>query len=289
MNSITISMDPRITELFGRYPLEWHGIMVVLGLLGGLALTLYLAKKTGLAVQLAREDAISKGQNPDKVGNGIEILAGPIIAAMIGGIVFSRVFHVVDQWEIYSGDIKAIFSIWQGSSIVGVVVGAAIGGMIYARIAGWSWTKLGRIADIAAPGSILGMAIGRIGCFINGDAWGTATGLPWGLMYTHSNRQIQESASYVGHPTPVYEFIWDMLVLAVLLVFRKKLRPAGVSYMLYLSMYSLGRFMITFLRVNDPYLGSLKQAQVATLVIMLVCVPILIYLVMHKEQHKDYK
>ena len=268
MNSITISMDPRITELFGRFPLEWHGVMVVLGLLSGLVLTAYLAKKSGTK---------------------IDDLVGPIFAAIIGGIIFSRVFHVVDQWETYSQNVSSIFNIWQGSSIVGVVVGAAIGGAIYAKIVGWSWTRLAKIADLAAPGSILGMAIGRIGCTINGDAYGAATGLPWGLTYTHINaRSTTAPAPYVGHPTPVYEFIWDMLVLAVLLIFRKKLQPSGVSYLLYLSMYSLGRFMITFLRVNDPYLGALKQAQVITLLIMIICIPILIYLAKNREKYKNY-
>jgi len=268
MYVITISMDPEIVDLWGQFTIDWHGIMVVLALVCGVALTLYLARKEGWKLD--------------------ELLA-PLIAAVIGGILISRVAHVVDQWEFYSQSPREILNIWSGSSIIGAVIGGAIGAAIYAKIAGWSWTRLGKLADIAAPGSILGMAIGRIGCTINGDAYGTTTTLPWGLRYTHPSRAIHESVSYVGHPAPVYEIIWDMLVFTFLMVFRKRLKPASVTYWFYLTLYSLGRFLITFVRVNDPYLWVLKQAQVITLVIMVVGVPLLIYLIRNREKYKDYE
>ena len=291
MYSITISMDPDIVELFGRFPIEWHGIMVVLALVSGLALTFYLAKKDGLFKQPADTDegADEEGDKPKKKSGGvIEQLLPVILVAVIAGILGSRLLHVVDQWEYYSNNLKQILNLWEGSSIIGAVVGGAVGAAIYAKLAGWSWTRLGKIADVAAPGSILAMAIGRIGCIINGDAYGTATSLPWGFIYTHPNRAILESTSYVGHPAPAYEIIWDMLIFAFLMVFRKKLRPAGVSYWLYLSLYSLGRFLITFVRVNDPYLWGLKQAQVVTLFIMIIGVPLLIYLIWNREKYKEY-
>ena len=291
MYSITISMDPDIVELFGRFPIGWHGIMVVLALVSGLALTFYLAKKDGLLKQLADTDegVDEEGDKPKKKSGGvIEQLLPLILVAVIAGILGSRLFHVVDQWEYFSNNLREILNLWEGSSIIGAVVGGAVGAAIYTKLAGWSWTRLGKIADVAAPGSILAMAVGRIGCIINGDAYGTATSLPWGFIYTHPNRAILESTSYVGHPAPAYEIIWDMLIFAFLMVFRKKLRPAGVSYWLYLSLYSLGRFLITFVRVNDPYLWGLKQAQVVTLFIMIIVVPLLIYLIWNREKYKDY-
>jgi phosphatidylglycerol:prolipoprotein diacylglycerol transferase len=197
--------------------------------------------------------------------------------------------NVVDQWELYSQNPRRILDIWHGHSIIGAVVGGAIGGAIYAKIAGWSWTRLGKLADIAAPGSILAMAIGRVGCLINGDAYGTPTGLSWGLTYTHPNHNATTAPfPYVGHPTPAYEIIWDMLLFAFLMVFRKRLKPAGVTYLIYLSVYSLGRFLITFVRVNDPYLWGLKQAQVITLFIMIICVPLIIYLTRNREKYRVY-
>ncbi|MFC1951387.1 prolipoprotein diacylglyceryl transferase [Chloroflexota bacterium] len=268
MYVITISMDPEIVDLWGQFTIDWHGIMVVLALVCGVALTLYLAKKEGMQ---------------------LDQLFAPLIAAVIGGILISRFTHVVDQWEFYYERPREILNIWAGSSIIGAVIGGAIGAAVYAKIAGWSWTRLGKLADIAAPGSILGMAIGRLGCTINGDAWGTPTGLPWGITYTHPNHSGSTfRAPYVGHPTPVYEIIWDMLVFTFLMVFRKRLKPASVTYWMYLSLYSLGRFLITFVRVNDPYLWGLKQAQVITLFIMVICVPLLIYLIRNRGRYKDY-
>jgi prolipoprotein diacylglyceryltransferase len=72
------------------------------------------------------------------------------------------------------------------------------------------------------------------------------------------------------------------------MVFRKRLKPAGVTYLIYLSVYSLGRFLITFVRVNDPYLWGLKQAQVITLFIMIICVPLIIYLTRNREKYRVY-
>jgi len=305
MYSITISMDPDIVELFGRFPIDWHGMLTVLGLVCGLAVTFYLAKKSGFLAQYAQTNENADGEGADadestggqaddkpkkKSGGGIDQYLPIMLAAIIGGILMSRIFHVVDQWGFYAGNVTQMLNLWEGSSIVGAVVGGAIGAAIYAKIAGWSWTRLGRLADVAAPGSILGMAIGRIGCLINSDAHGTVTTLPWGVTYTHSNVPIlsQYKFPYVGHPAPAYELIWDMLIFAFLMVFRKKLRPASVTYWLYLTLYSLGRFLITFVRVNDPYLWGLKQAQIITLFIMIICVPLLIYLIWNREKYKDY-
>jgi len=304
MYTITISMDPKIVELFGSIPIDWHGIMTVLALVCGVALTFYLAKKTGLLVQYAKtdengdeegsdtdENAQQAGDTPKrKWSNVLDQLLPLILAAVIAGILGSRIFRVVDQWEYYSNNLRQILNLWEGSSIVGAVVGGAIGAAIYAKLAHWSWTRLGRIADVAAPGSILAMGIGRIGCLINGDAHGTATGLPWGFTYTHPNAALasQYKYPYVGHPAPAYELIWDLLIFAFLMIFRKKLRPASVSYWCYLALYSLGRFLITFVRINDPYLWGLKQAQVVTLFLMIFCVPVIFYLIKNREKYKDY-
>ena len=303
MYAIEISMDPKIVQL-GSLSIDWHGIMVVLALVCGVALTFYLAKKTGLLAQYAKPDANADGEGEDtdqssrKEGGKpktnwssvLDQLLPLILAAVIAGILGSRIFHVVDQWEkLYAGNLRAILNLWEGSSIVGAVVVGAIGATIYAKLAHWSWTRLGRIADVAAPGSILAMAIGRIGCLINGDAYGTPTGLPWGVTYTHPNHVTStRMAPYVGHPAPAYEIIWDLLIFAFLMIFRKRLRPASVSYWCYLALYSLGRFLITFVRVNDPYLWGLKQAQVVTLFLMIFCVPLIFYLVKNRDKFKDY-
>jgi phosphatidylglycerol:prolipoprotein diacylglycerol transferase len=291
MYLITISMNPKIVRLFGDAYLDWHGLLTVIALICGVTLTFYLAKKSGLLKPYADTgESAEAGDKPKKKPAGvIEQYLPIILVAVVAGIIMSRLFHVVDQWEFYSNNpSKIILNIWSGSSIIGAVVGGAVGAAIYAKFAGWSWTRLGRLADVAAPGSIMAMAIGRIGCIINGDAWGTPTTLSWGFMYTHPNRGLSESTSYVGHPAHVYEIIWDMLLFAFLMIFRNKLRPACVTYLVYLSVYSLGRFLITFVRVNDPYLWSLKQAHVVTLVIMIVCVPLIFYLVKNREKYEDY-
>jgi len=268
MYSITIGLDPDIVDL-GSFSLNWHGILTVLAVIAGFAAIVYFIRKDGWKAE--------------------EVFT-PVICAIIGGIIFSRLFHVVDKWEIYSqAPLEIITKFWYGASIYGAIIGGAIGAAIYAKIAGWSWTRLGRLADVAAPGCILGQAVGRIGCILNGDAYGTATGLPWGFEYTHINHlQSTRTSPYVGHPYPVYEIFWDLAIFAILVIFRKKLKPPIIPYLLYMTLYALGRFVLSFWRVNDEYLWGLQQVQVIGLFIVIIFVPIMVYLIVTRKKYEGF-
>ena len=148
--------------------------------------------------------------------------------------------HVVDYWSYYSANPGSIFAFWEGGLAVwGGILGGALTALVFARITGLA---LAPYADQIAPGLILAQAIGRIGDIINGEHFSTPTGLPWGIIYTHPN-----SPSYglpPAHPAVAYELLMDLLIFGILWKLRGRFPPGGSLFMLYLALYSFGRFFL---------------------------------------------
>lgn len=251
---IEIGIDP-ILFYIGSLAIGWHGIFVVLAVIVGIAVAVWLARGAGI----------------DR-----SIVYGVAPWAILGGIVGARLVHVLDYLDFYIGDPIAMIRFWDGGlSIFGAILGGTLFGAIYALVRGHA---IGRIMDVAAPGLILAQAVGRIGCTINGDAYGTPTTLPWAFVYTHPNAAASTILGVPGHPAPVYEILWDLIVFAVLWRLRGRLKPESSLFLVYLSIYSFGRFFISFLRGGEqPVLGILHQAHIIALLVLLVCVPLLIY------------
>ena len=252
---IEIGIDPILFEI-GPLALGWHGIFVILAVIVGILVSL----------RLARGDAIDRG-----------IIYGIAPWAVLGGLVGARLFHVLDYLALYATEPVAMLRFWDGGlSIFGAILGGTLAGAIYARMSGLS---LGHLADLAAPGLILAQAVGRIGCTINGDAYGLPTSLPWAFVYTHPDAYAP--LGVLGHPSPVYEIIWDLLVFAVIWRMRGRIRPEGSLFLVYLSLYAFGRFFIEFTRalpsLEQINLGGLHEAHFIALLVLAVCVPLLIY------------
>lgn len=244
---IDIPLDPNLT-LLGPFTLSWHGIFSVVGIVAGVWLALRLALPTV----------------PESRANSVATWG------VVGGIVGARLFHVVDQWDTYARDPLQIFALWNGGiAIVGAVVGGIVGGYVRAlRIR----VPIGFGADAAAPGIALGMAVGRIGDIINGEHWAKACAeLPWCVRYTHPNTLGQQD--YV-HPVVAYEMLWDLVIVVLVLWLRRLVvgRPGeGRLLWLFLFLYGVGRFFLSFLRFarpqgDEPVLIGLSQAQVVSLV-----------------------
>jgi len=253
---IEIGIDPVIFTV-GGFEIRWYGVISAIGMAVAIIIPILLAR--GKNTGVTREQILS-------------------IApwAILGGIVFARLIHVLDKWsEIYSKDPWSIFGL-EGLGIFGAIIGATIAGVIYAKIAGF---PIGKIADLAAPGAILGQAIGRIGCIINGCCYGEPTDLPWGVFYTHpSSEAFKEGHTEIVHPTHAYELLFDLALFGVLMLLRGKLRRDGALFLIYLIAYSIGRFLITMLRVNDPFLFGLMEAQVISIIVVVIAVPVLVWL-----------
>ena len=250
---IEIGIDPILFEI-GSFAIGWHGIFVILAVIVGIVVSLRLAK-----------------------GDGIDRGSIYSIApwAILGGIVGARLFHVLDYLALYANEPVAMLRFWDGGlSIFGAILGGTLAVAIYARVSGLS---LGHLADLIAPGLILAQAVGRIGCTINGDAYGIETSLPWAFVYKDLPG-VYAPPGIPGHPAPVYEIIWDLLVFASIWKLRGRIRPEGSLFLVYLSLYSFGRFFLSFLRGGEQaVLGPLHQAHIIALLVLAVCVPLLIY------------
>ncbi len=249
---VTIGIDPLLITL-GLFSVSWHSLFSMVAIAVGVWFPVHLAAKAGLSA---------------------DTLLSLAMWAVPGGIIGARLVHVIDYWSYYAANPGAIFAVWQGGlAIWGGILGGAITGVIFAKIRGFPFA---RYADLAALGLILAQAVGRIGDVINGEHISTTTGLPWGVVYTHPN-----SPAYglpPTHPAVAYELLMDLLIFGVLWKFRRRIRPDGALFLIYLIAYSVGRFFLSFLRLDsNTVLVGLNQAQWIALLVIAVAVPILLF------------
>ncbi len=183
----------------------------------------------------------------------IGILAVPL--AIIG----ARLYHVVTHWSFYFAAGRewwnpfvrdAIWNIWDGGiAIFGALLGGAVGAWLGCR---WTGIRFWTFADALAPGLLLAQAIGRFGNWFNQELFGLPTDLPWGLEIAPDNPAIPIGlpAGTLFHPTFLYEVIWNLLGVFVLLALTRHLRW-GRLFGLYLVWYSAGRIVWENIRI-DP-------------------------------------
>lgn len=253
MNGIVLPVDPIIVEI-GPLMLRWYGLMIAIGIIAG--------------AYLGAKEAQRRGISFDEAINTVT-WAVPV------GFIFARLFHVVDTPRYYLDNPLKVFAINEGGmAIYGGIIGGVVAGLVYAR---WRHLPVGKLADAAAPGLILGQAIGRIGCFMNGDHQGAAASLPWATMYTNPNTVVPDFG-VTRHPTQVYEGLYDFAVFGLLWWLRKRVAVDGVLFWTYASLYSFGRFWISFLRIDADFFFGLKEAQVISLLTFMVGVPLILYL-----------
>jgi phosphatidylglycerol:prolipoprotein diacylglycerol transferase len=177
-----------------------------------------------------------------------------VFAALIGGLVGARVDYLIQNWDDVSDDLLG--NLFSGSGLVwlGGVIGGAIGALLWARWRGFLGLQL---LDIAAAPLALGYAIGRVGCQLSGDGdYGEASALPWAMAYPDGTVPTTEQV----HPTPVYETLAMGIVALVLWRLRDRVRP-GVLFALWLVLAGLERFLIEFVRRNEPLAIGLTLAQ----------------------------
>ena len=238
---ITISMDP-VALTIGAVSVRWYGIMITLAIL---VLILWMVREVRKGAQLSYDNIIT--------------------AALVGipsGVVVSKLLHVIDHWDYYFQDPGLIVS-GAGLTIYGAVLGAVLGIWVYSRFGGF---QFGYFADVVAPAAILAQAVGRVGCTINGCCYGVATSLPWGVVYTHPDSYAPLGVAV--HPTQVYEIVVCLIIFGVLLKLRGRLEPEGSLFLVYLTLYSLWRVGVGFLRAGTPFLFGLHQAQVIGIIVL---------------------
>ena len=256
---ITVNIDPILLHL-GHFALRWYGLIVVTAASVGIWVALREAKRKGL----------SEYQFADAI---------PWV--IVGGLIGARLFHVIDHWpdEYAANPLRALY-VWEGGL---AIWGGVIGGL--AALALFAWRRalpLAVLLDTAVPGLVLGQAIGRIACIITGDAVGKPTTGPFGLAYSNPGAMVPQLGVYYS-PTPIYEILMNLTIFAVVWRLRKRPLPDGALFLVYLVLYSIGRFVITFWSAYKIVALGFNQAQWISLVGLAVGVPALIYLLRHRQ------
>ena len=174
------------------------------------------------------------------------------------------------DWGYYSENLIQAILIWKGGlSIQGAIVGAVLAGMVFSRV---KKINFWRLADIAAPGLIFGQAIGRIACFLNGDAFGSPTGSDFGIVYPPGTYAYEVFGNQPLWPAEIWEGQINIVIFAVVLILsRWKSVPQGIVFLTYVSLYSLNRFVLEFFRGDgSKYLFDLSSGQLTSIIVIIL-------------------
>ena len=190
-----------------------------------------------------------------------------ILFAVIAGILGARLYFVIFRWDYYSANLKEVVAIRSGGL-------ASHGGFIAGVAAAYFLLKYYRapflkIADSALSLVVLGEACVRFGNFMNGEAHGVPTSMPWGIVFPPGSPAGNQFPNVPIHPTMLYQLFYNLLIFFIIwLVFRKISYKDGFVAALTVILYSIGRFFIEGLRVDSLYLGPFRVAQIICVVLI---------------------
>ncbi len=247
-------MDKVAFSLFG-IDVMWYGVIISAGILLGIILSFRECRRIGF-----KED------------NLIDFL----LVVIPVGIICARLYYVAFTWDYYSQNLGEIINIRNGGlAIHGGLFGGIIAGLIFCKIRKISFF---RIIDIIAPPVILAQAIGRWGNFVNQEAHGGPTNLPWGIMVD----------GVKVHPTFLYESLGNLLIFFFLVWYRKnKRKKEGEVFALYLILYSVVRFFVEGLRTDSLMFLGLRTAQIVSIGMFLAGLAIFYILRKYKNDKLD--
>lgn len=237
----------------GGFTIHTFGLGVALAGLLGMWLSRIIAKREGL--------------DP-------ELITDFLLYALLAGVVGARLWEVAFTWEYYAPNPLKILAVWEGGlSIQGGVLGGIIIGIWYARkknIPVW------KLADIVAPGVILGMAIGRLGDFMTGDDYGIISET-FGIVYPPGTIAYEVNGPVPLIPTVLFESLADFLIMGILLFMRNRKPYEGFLFLWMLALYSVARFFLEYLRGDSlTTFFDLKTAQVTSVITILIAVMLMI-------------
>lgn len=240
---------------FGFIEVRFYGLMYVVAIIVGT----YLIKHE------VRRRRIPLGD--DQVINFI-------IWAVVGGVVVARLYYVLFNASFYLSNPSEIPAVWHGGlAIHGGLIGGATGAWLYLRRRGVGFW---RMSDCVGPVLILGQAFGRFGNFMNGDAHGRPTDLPWGIVFPPGSIAGAEFPGVPLHPTMLYELLINLGIFCFLWFYLKKREHKdGFIFASYIALYSAGRLFVEHFRADSLMMGPLKTAQVVSIVIIIVSVSII--------------
>lgn len=257
---IYLNHVPKSFSIFG-FQIALYGVIIGIGVLCGVLMAAYVAKKEKL--------------NPDVIWDFA-------IYAIIFSIIGARIYYVVFQWDMYKDNLLAILNLRNGGlAIYGAVIAAFITLWVYCKVKKYSFLQ---IADICVPGLVLGQVIGRWGNFTNREVFGEYTNNLFAMrlpveavrsidISENVASHIAEGTNYIQvHPTFLYESLWNLALLLLMLAYRQHKKFQGEMWLLYLGGYGLGRAWIEGIRTDTLFIPhtTLAVSQVLAVILFVV-------------------
>jgi phosphatidylglycerol:prolipoprotein diacylglycerol transferase len=242
----------------GSFPIRAYSTIFVTAFLLALGVTLYFCKAEG----------------KKHIGEHFLNLAPYVF---LGGIVGARIWQVFFfDWPFYRQHPGEIIKIWHGGlSIQGGLVGAFVVALIYIRKHRLPFWEM---ADLVAPGMILGQSIGRDANLMNGDAFGGPTGGDFGILYPQGTLARLQYGDQPLWPAEVWEGQLDVIIFALLLVLKQRRLPVGAVFLIYNILYNMARFFLEMLRGDSPrFLFGWDAAQWSSVVIVVLAFLFLVF------------
>lgn len=254
---LTISNDP-VAFNIGSLEVRWYGIMIGIAVLVLLAIMLREAKRLGITRDL------------------YSIFFWGVIGGLIGG----RLAYVIYYWEDFVANPREIIG-FAGLAQMGMIVGIIVAALIYMGATRMRFSTLLSIGDAFIVGGLLALAIGRIGCTLNGCCYGQLSPFqvfPLAIMYTPRETIPPQYWNVPLYPTQIYHVLWNLIVFAIVWRFRGKFKPAGSLVFFGFCIYAIGDLALRFLRGNRGAIlfWGLDNPQVVDFAIFVIFLPWLI-------------
>lgn len=266
---------PKSFSIFG-FEIALYGVIIGIGVLCGVLLAARVAKKEKLDADVIWDFAIY---------------------AIIFSIIGARIYYVIFSWDMYKDNLLAVFNLRGGGlAIYGGVIAAFITLWVYCRVKKLSFLQL---ADICVPGLVLGQVIGRWGNFTNREVFGEYTDsllamrLPVEMVRSSDISEsiaahMIEGTNYIQvHPTFLYESLWNLALLCIMLLYRQHKRFEGEQWLLYLGGYGLGRAWIEGIRTDTLFIPhttiAVSQLLAVVLFVAALAADVLIRMYLRKK------
>ncbi len=221
-------INPEIVKI-GPLSIRWYGMMYLIGFVSSYLLVKYQIKKKRIAVTTKDIDSLYSF-----------LIFGLIIGARLGYIIFYDLSN-------YLRNPLEIFAVWHGGmSFHGGLIGSVIAGISFCRKLKIDFWQIADIVIVTAP---IGLGLGRLGNFINGELYGRITDVPWAMIFP-------SGGPFPRHPSQLYEFLLEGVALfTILWLLKNRDLKKGTITSLFLILYGMFRFFVEFFREPDPQLG----------------------------------
>jgi len=237
----------------GFIQIRWYGIIMALAVLAG-----YF---------VARKKSWKLGISPADVDNYT-------FWSVIVGVIGARLYFAVFDYQYFVSNPTEIYKVWHGGlSIYGAIIAGLIFTYFFTRKKAYTFAQLFNLAALSVP---LGQAVGRFGNFFNQEAFGSPTNLPWKMYVAPQYRPAEFSQASFFHPAFLYEAIFDLFIFFVLWKMFGKSKTGNIGLM-FLALYSLGRFFIEGIRVDSVFINGLRADQIIALLIMIIAGAIIVF------------